>query len=67
MVTSHVHRQRRFNEGEMREAIDAAGLRLTEVAGELNGELSPGVDEGLHTKAVYVCAGSMSSPLAGTR
>jgi SAM-dependent methyltransferase len=54
-VTSHIHRQRHFPEAEVLEAIDAAGLTCVEVAGELEGELDEGVDEALHTKAVYVC------------
>jgi SAM-dependent methyltransferase len=54
-VEEHVHRQRHFPEAEVLAAIEAAGLRCVEVAGELEGELSTGVDEGLHTKAVYVC------------
>lgn len=61
-VTAHVHRQRHFPEAEVRDAIGAVGLRLVEVAGELDGELSPGVDEELHTKAVYVCADSAGRP-----
>jgi len=54
-VEAHVHRQRHFPEAEVLAAIEAAGLRCVEVAGELEGELSTGVDEDLNTKAVYVC------------
>ena len=54
-ITPHVHRQRHFPEEEVRKAVEASGLRLVEVAGELDGELSSGVDEERHTKAVYVC------------
>lgn len=54
-VEAHVHRQRHFPEAEVLAAIEAAGLRCVEVAGELEGELSTGLDEDLHTKAVYVC------------
>ena len=57
-VTPHVHRQRHFPEGGVREAVEAAGLVLVEVAGELDGELSSGVDEELHTKAEYICTAS---------
>jgi SAM-dependent methyltransferase len=53
---AHVHRQRHFAEGEVLAAIDAAGLRCLEVWGELDGELQRGVDDEVHTKAVYVCA-----------
>jgi SAM-dependent methyltransferase len=57
-VTAHVHRQRHFPEAEVLAAIDAADLTCVEVAGELDGVLSDGVDEEVHTKAVYVCRGS---------
>ncbi len=53
---AHVHRQRHFVEGEVLAAIDAAGLRCLEVWGELDGDLQRGVDDEVHTKAVYVCA-----------
>lgn len=55
-VEAHVHRQRHFAEAEVLAAIEAAGLRCVEVAGELEGDLEPGLDEERHTKAVYVCA-----------
>jgi SAM-dependent methyltransferase len=54
-VEAHTHRQRHFTEADVREAIEAAGLVCIEVAGELEGELTRGVDEETHTKAVYVC------------
>jgi SAM-dependent methyltransferase len=54
-VESHTHRQRHFPEAEVIGAIEAAGLRCVEVAGELDGELSDGLDEAAHTKAIYVC------------
>ena len=54
-VEEHVHRQRHFPEAEVLAAIEAAGLHCVEVAGELEGELSRGLDEDIHTKAVYVC------------
>ncbi len=62
-VNAHTHRQRHFPEAEVLAAIEAAGLRCVEVAGELDGELDRGVDEDLHTKAVYVCrdAGASST------
>ncbi len=53
---THVHRQRHFTEEEALAAIDAAGLRCLDVLGELDGALERGVDEGLHTKAVYLCS-----------
>lgn len=53
-MATHTHRQRHFTETELRDAIDAAGLTCLEVAGEQEGDLSTGVDEEVHTKAVYV-------------
>jgi len=52
---THVHRQRHFGESEILAALDANGLRCVSVLGELNGELSPGVDEAVHTKSIYLC------------
>ena len=52
---AHVHRQRHFSEDKVLSALEAAGLRCVGLFGELEGELSPGLDEGLHTKAVYLC------------
>lgn len=52
---SAVHRQRHFTEPEVLAALDAAGLRRIEFFGELEGNLTPGVDESFHTKAVYLC------------
>jgi SAM-dependent methyltransferase len=52
---AHVHRQRHFSEEQVRAAIDAAGLRCVALYGELDGELTPGLDENHHTKAVYLC------------
>ena len=54
-IEPHVHRQRHFPEEDVLRAIDASGLSSVEVAGERDGDLGPGVDEELHTKAVYVC------------
>lgn len=54
-VQPHLHHQRHFTEGEVLAAIESAGLRCVEVAGELDGNLSLGVDQDLHTKSVYVC------------
>lgn len=51
-----VHRQRHFVEEEVLAAIDAVGLRCVEVLGELNGDLHAGLDEEVHTKAVYLVA-----------
>lgn len=50
-----VHRQRHFGEEEVRGAIDRAGLECVALYGELEGELSPGLDEDRHSKAVYLC------------
>ncbi|HEX3735297.1 MAG TPA: class I SAM-dependent methyltransferase [Solirubrobacterales bacterium] len=55
-VEPHVHRQRHFTEAEVLAAIDAAGLRCVEVLGELEGDLTPGLDDEVHTKAVYICS-----------
>jgi len=52
---THVHRQRHFGETEVLAALDAAGLRCVSVFGELEGALTPGVDEDRHTKAIYLC------------
>ncbi|HYQ79018.1 MAG TPA: class I SAM-dependent methyltransferase [Solirubrobacterales bacterium] len=52
---AHVHRQRHFGRAEVLAALERVGLRCVSVFGELNGELSPGVDEDLHTKSVYLC------------
>jgi SAM-dependent methyltransferase len=54
-AVTHVHRQRHFGELEMLAALDASGLRCVSVFGELEGVLSPGVDENLHTKSIYLC------------
>jgi len=53
---AHVHRQRHFPPVEALAAIEAAGLRCLDLAGEEDGNLHDEVDEDLHTKAVYVCA-----------
>lgn len=50
----HVHRQRHFPEADVLAALEAAGLRSRAVLGELDGVLTPGLDEAVHTKAVYV-------------
>jgi len=52
---AHVHRQRHFSEEEVRRAIDRAGMRCVALYGELEGELSLGLDENHHTKGVYLC------------
>jgi len=52
---THVHRQRHFGEVEVLEALDAVGLRCVALYGELEGNLTAGVDEALHTKSVYLC------------
>jgi len=53
-VATHVHRQRHFPEAEVRASLEACGLECLEVWGELEGELSQPLDEGHHTKAVYI-------------
>lgn len=52
---AHVHRQRHFSETEMLTALDRAGLDCVGLFGELDGALTPGLDENHHTKAVYLC------------
>lgn len=52
---THVHRQRHFSKEQVRGAIDRAGLECVALYGELGGELSLGLDEDHHTKAVYLC------------
>lgn len=52
--SAHVHRQRHFTEEELLAAIAAVGLRSLGVAGELDGDLHQGLDEEVHTKAVYL-------------
>lgn len=51
----HVHRQRHYGEAEVLAAVAAAGLRCAEVVGELDGRLETGFDEGVNTKAIYIC------------
>jgi SAM-dependent methyltransferase len=50
----HVHRQHHFPELDVLAAIEEAGLRSRAVLGELEGVLTPGLDESVHTKAVYI-------------
>jgi SAM-dependent methyltransferase len=52
---SSVHRQRHFTEAEILAALEAAGLRCVAQFGEKEGDLTAGIDEDLHTKAVYIC------------
>jgi SAM-dependent methyltransferase len=54
-VRAHRHRQRHFAEIEILGAIEHAGLQSAAVLGESGGDLSVGVDEERHTKAVHVC------------
>jgi SAM-dependent methyltransferase len=51
---THVHRQRHFSSDEVKSAIVGAGLQLLNVLGELDGDLDQGLDEDVHTKAVYL-------------
>lgn len=52
--SAHVHRQRHFSREEVEAAFEKVGLERIAVYGELDGALSPGLDEDLHTKAVYL-------------
>lgn len=54
-AVAHVHRQRHFGEKDVLTALDRSGLRCISLFGELEGELSPGLDEAHHTKAIYLC------------
>jgi SAM-dependent methyltransferase len=54
-VEPHTHRQRHFGSAEAIAAIGGAGLECVELSGELDSELSTGLCEERHTKAVYVC------------
>lgn len=49
------HAMRHFSEDEFRAAIAAAGLRCERVFGEKDGELQAGLDEDVHSVAVYFC------------
>lgn len=50
-----VHQVRHFTEAQMLAAIKAAGLQSIGVFGEKESELYPGLDEGEHTQAAYLC------------
>lgn len=50
-----LHRMRHFGEREVREAIEAAGLRCVRVLGELDGALQEELDEESHPTALYIC------------
>lgn len=52
--SAHVHRQRHFSQEEVEAAFEKVGLERIAVYGEQDGALSPGLDENLHTKAVYL-------------
>lgn len=52
--SAHVHRQRHFSQEEVEAAFEKVGLERIAVYGELDGALSEGLDENLHTKAVYL-------------
>jgi SAM-dependent methyltransferase len=52
--SAHVHRQRHFSQEEVEAALKQVGLECIAVYGELDGALSRGLDEDLHTKAVYL-------------
>jgi ubiquinone/menaquinone biosynthesis C-methylase UbiE len=52
--SAHVHRQRHFSQADVEGAIGRAGLECIALYGELDGALTLGLDENLHTKAVYL-------------
>jgi len=54
-VTAHVHRQRHFPEGEVREIIEGAGLECVDVFGHgYDAVLKQPVDELVHNKMVFI-------------
>lgn len=55
-ATDHVHRQRHFSEPEVLSAIEDVGLRRRAVLGEREGILHSGLDESVHSKAVYIAS-----------
>jgi SAM-dependent methyltransferase len=56
--SAHVHIQRHFTEREVAAALAEAGLELARVVGEMDGNLHDGLDEEVHTKAVYLATAS---------
>jgi SAM-dependent methyltransferase len=52
--SAHIHRQRHFSRTEVEAAFERVGLECIAVYGEQDGALSEGLDEDLHTKAVYL-------------
>ena len=52
--STHVHRQRHFSQDEVMAAFAKVGLESIAVYGEQDGDLTPGLDENLHTKGVYL-------------
>jgi SAM-dependent methyltransferase len=52
--SAHLHRQRHFSRAEVEAAFEEVGLECIVVYGEQDGALSEGLDEDLHTKAVYL-------------
>lgn len=52
--SAHVHRQRHFAQADVEAAIERVGLECIALYGELDGALTLGLDENLHTKAVYL-------------
>jgi len=52
--SAHVHRQHHFSREVVEAAFERVGLECIAVYGEQDGALSPGLDENLHSKAVYL-------------
>ncbi len=52
--SAHVHRQRHFSQAEVEGAFGRVGLKCIALYGEQDGALTLGLDENLHTKAVYL-------------
>lgn len=54
-AAANVHRMRHFGQAEASAAIEAAGMTLLGVFGEVGSRLEPGLDEERHTAAAYFC------------
>lgn len=52
--SAHIHRQRHFGQEEVEGAFARVGLKCIALYGEQDGALTLGLDENLHTKAVYL-------------
>ena len=56
-VQPHIHRQRHYEETDVRTALASAGLGCIDVVGNgLDGVLKRSLDEATHTKAIYLAS-----------